>query len=268
MNDIVTLQRDGARLLAEGSITERIKRFKDAHCLDPFNSGLLFNLAAVMHNIGQHEAADRHFRRAMLCDPTFARAYGHIVALDAKTSGPASAHTHIRRLVCLVPLSSQTLALATQYLFELGRHEAVRSAAHRSLVIEPRAAGLCRLMGLSASHLQHIEDASIALSRASMLQPNWADARLALAGAKFARHDFEGALHEATTAVTLGGYQAEGAFWQARASLALHRIDDADRYFASAVALEPIRQVSAGIARLTLNQWDFQRFHNQANRDA
>jgi len=34
------------------------------------------------------------------------------------------------------------------------------------------------------------------------------------------------------------------------------------------VALEPIRQVSAGIARLTLNQWDFQRFHDQANRDA
>lgn len=267
MNDIVELQRDGARLLAEGLVSEAIARFEAASRLSPLNSGLLFNLGAAFYNAGQHAVADRFFRRALLCEPSFARAYGHIVILDAKTSGPAKALVHVRRLACLVPLSAQALALTTQYLFELERHEVVGSSARRSLVIEPTTAGLYRLMGLNASRLQQIEAASTALVRACVLQPNWADARLALAGAKFARHDFHGVVAEATIAIALGGYQAEAAFWQARASLALNRVGDADKYFASAVALEPKRQVPASIARLTMNQSDFQRFHDQWGRN-
>ena len=268
MNDIVTLQRDAARFLAEGSVTEAIERFEVARRIEPLDPTLLFNLGAVRHNAGDRERADDLFRRAVVSEPTFARAYAHVIAGNAGASGPANALAHTRKLACLLPMSGQTHALATQYLFELGRHDFVGPAGRRSLVLEPRTAGINRLMGLSASRLQRIEEATKALVRACVLQPAWADARLALAGARLAQHDFGRALAEASTAVALDGNSVEGAFWQARASLAMNRVDDADRYFARAVAVEPERQVPASIARLTLNQSDFQIFHDQWSRDA
>lgn len=267
MNDIVKLQREGARLMAEGATIQAIKFFEEAHKLQPSNPGLIFNLAACEHNIGQHASASRNFKKTLICDPTFGRALGQVVTFTAKNSDPARALLQVRWLACLVPLSAQARALNTLYLFELKRHEAVAPAARRSLVCEPSAAGTYRLMGLSASVLQQLDTSSTALERACILQPSWANAHLALAGVKFAQRDFQRALAEATTAVALGAYPAEGAFWQARAALALNRVGDADEYFAKAVSLEPQRQVSARIARLTLNMWDFQELHELRNQE-
>ena len=186
MNDIAKSQREGARLMAEGATIQAIKFFEEAHKIQPANPGLIFNLAACEHNVGQHASASRNFKKTLICDPTFGRALGQVVTFTAKNLGPARALLQVRWLACLAPLSAQTLALNALYLFELKRHEAVTPAARRSLVCEPSTAGNYRLMGLSASALQQMDTSSTALERACILQPGWANAHLALAGTKFA----------------------------------------------------------------------------------
>jgi tetratricopeptide (TPR) repeat protein len=261
MSALEDLQQEAARLLAGGEIAAGIGRLGDIARLAPTAPEAWFNLAATLHNDGQRGGAARNFRRALLSDPGFVPALAHLTRHEAEASGPGAGLAQAWRLTTLVPFSAQALALTTQYLFELDRHEAAGEAARRSLVLEPIAAGLYRLMGLGAARLQRIETAETALRRACALQPHWADARLALAGAKFTRGDFEGCLREATRALADGGYRAEATFLQARAALALNRVEDADTFFAIAVAEEPARALDARIARLTLSRADFTHYH-------
>lgn len=261
MSAFETLRQEAARLLADGEIAGAIERLREIARLAPLNPRSWFNLAAMHHNDGQLAGAATNFRRALLSDPGFAPALGHLALHDAEISGPAAGLKQARRLGFLVPHSAQARALSTRYLFELGRHAAVGAAARRALVLDPRPAGLYRLMGLSASRLQRIETAVTALRRALALQPDWADARLSLAGAKFTLGDFAGALEDASRALALGGDRAEAAFLRARAALALNRREEAEEYFAIAVAEEPGRELHAKVARLTVTLADFAHYH-------
>lgn len=262
-----TAQREATRHLARGDIEAALARLEGAFRLASASPeareapDLAFNLAAIHHNAGRQDLALGFFKRALILAPGFLKAFGHATTSTAQRRGPGPALKLARRLARLAPLSPQVRALATQYTYELGDHAAVPALARAALVLEPGAAGLYRLMGLSASRLQRIEAATTALQRACALQPNWADARLALAGATFAQRDFEGCLAEASHALALGGDRAEATFLQARAALALNRVEDADTFFAIAVAEEPARALDARIARLTLSRADFTHYH-------
>ena len=261
MSALAKLEQEVARLLANGEVAGAIERLRDITRLAPMSPRAWFNLAATFHNDGQRANASRDFRRALLADPSFAPALGHVALHDAEASGPDAGLKHARRLHHLLPLSAQALALSAQFLFELARHEKVGPAAQRSLVLAPAPAGLYRLMGLSASRLQRTEIAAKALGRACALQPEWADARLSFAGAKFALGDFESALEEASRAGSLGADRGEAVFLRARAALALSRTEEADELFAIAVTEDPARERDAKIARLTVTRADFEHYH-------
>ncbi|MDG2286580.1 MAG: hypothetical protein P8N43_13785 [Alphaproteobacteria bacterium] len=162
------------------------------------------------------------------------------------------------RLACLVPVSAQNRALITQYLFELGRDRRVGPAGRMSLVLDPTAAGLYRLMALSASRLQDMPGAAVLLTKALKVRPDWVDARLALAGACFALMDFDGVLRETEKARESGSETAEGAMLRGRAFLALDQLEEARACFTLAARLEPYRLPSIEVVRRTMNRSHFE----------
>lgn len=261
--DIDAARREAARHLARGATADALKSLERAFRLAPTDAALLFNIAAVLHNDNRAELALTFFKRALLVDPGFVTSLAHTTMATARASGPAPALRLARYLGCLVPLSAQARALIAQYNFELERHALVPSLARRALVLDPSVAGLYRLIGLSQAILQDLEGAARGLALACVLQPDWADARLSLAGALLATTDFEGALRNAEDAAARGAYPAEAAFIGARACLALDRREEAEALFDKAIALEPSRQRAADIARLTVMRADFVHYHAQ-----
>ncbi len=231
---------------------------KKAFEVAPFEAALWFNLGAIAHNVGDEEWAIRGFRRALLSDPIFAPAHAQIMVAAAKRQGPSRALTLARRLSRVVPASAQNRALITQYVFELGMDSEVGRAGRMSLVLDPAAAGLYRLMALSVSRLQDMSGASVHLRHALALRPDWTDARLALAGAWFALMDYQGVLRELDPDGSGAGETAEGAMLRGRALLELDRSGEAETSFAVAARMEPDRQLSVEIVRQTMGRSLFQ----------
>jgi tetratricopeptide (TPR) repeat protein len=219
---------------------------------NPLDPRVWFNLGAMAHNDGDGPRAINDFRRAVLSEPTYVLAKARVMTSTARRSGPAAALAMARHVACVVPTSAQNRALITQYHFELGHDRRVGAAGRVSLVLDPGAAGLYRLMALSASRSQKMAMAAGLLQRALALQPGWTDARLALAGAWFALNDHEAAVRELE--LHDAGETGEGAMLRGRALLALERLDEADASFARAAVLEPDRQESINIVRQTMDR--------------
>jgi tetratricopeptide (TPR) repeat protein len=217
---------------------------------NPFNPVIWFNLGALAHNADDEAQAWRGFQRALLCEPAFTSAHGHMTIMTAKRNGPISALKAARRLSRIVPASAQVRALATQYLFEAGQDLQVEPAGRRALVLDPTSAGLYRLMALSASRLQEMPSAAGLLRRALILQPDWEAARLALAGAWFALEEFELLL---SVLSPIGPHIAEAAMLRGRAFLELGRRGEAEESFATAIRLDPARQFDVDMARRTMD---------------
>jgi tetratricopeptide (TPR) repeat protein len=241
--------------ISPGEVPAELKK---AFEVSPFEAPLWFNLGAIAHNAGDEEWAIRGFRRALVSDPTFAPAHAQIMVAAAKRLGPSHALTLARRLSRVVPASAQNRALITQYVFELGRDGEVGREGRMSLVLDPGAAGLYRLMALSVSRLQDMSSASSYLKRALALRPGWTDARLALAGAWFALLDYPGVLRELDRDSSGASETAEGAMLRGRALLELDRPDEAEINFAVAARMEPERQLSIDIVRQTMGRSLFQ----------
>jgi tetratricopeptide (TPR) repeat protein len=218
---------------------------------NPVDPRVWFNLGAIAHNAGNDQVATDGFRRAVLIEPGFAAAQAQLMTAAARCDGPAAGLAMATRLACVVPGSAQNRALITQYLFELGRDGEVAAAGAMSLVLDPAAAGLYRLMALSASRGQEMAVAAGLLKRALALRPDWVDARVALAGAWFALRKFEAATREldCSDAKQTG----EGAMLRGRALWALDRRDEAETSFALAVGLEAANRQSIDIVRQTMD---------------
>jgi tetratricopeptide (TPR) repeat protein len=229
-----------------------------AYRANPTDARVWFNFAALAHNNGERVRAGVGFRRAVLCEPGFAAAFAQVMTAAAAESGPMKALRLAWRLACLVPTSAQNRALITQYLFELGQDRHVGPVGRMSLVLDPTAAGLYRLMALSASRLQDMPGAAILLTKALKVRPDWVDARLALAGARFALMDFEGVLRETERARESGPETGEGAMLRGRAFLALDQLEEARACFALAARLEPHRQPSIEVVSRTMNRSHFE----------
>jgi tetratricopeptide (TPR) repeat protein len=262
-------RREIGRLLARGDTDAALEALMEAFRVSPDDPDLSFNIAALQRNAGRHDRALDFFRRALILSPGFPTAFGHATMTMALVHGPGPALELARRLACLMPLSPQIRALKAQYSYQLGDHPKVPAAARRSLVLDPGAAGLYRLMGLSEARLQRTGVAATALRQACTLQPDWADARLSLAGARFALGDFEAAHEAASRALALGAHRGEAALLRARAALALNRTEEADEYLAIAVVEMPERALDAKVARLTMNRADFEHYHaHRPEKDA
>lgn len=219
---------------------------------NPVDPRVWFNLGAIAHNAGNNQEAADRFRRAVLSAPGFAPAQAQVMTATAKREGPAAGLAMAARLACVVPGSAQNRALTTQYLFELGRDDQVAAAGAMSLVLDPSAAGLYRLMALSASRRQEMTVAVGLLRRALALQPDWVDARLALAGAWFALRCFEAAARELDRS---GAKETgEGAMLLGRALWALERRDEAEVSFALAVRREVAHRQDIDIVRQTMDR--------------
>lgn len=233
-----------------GTLPDEVKRAFLANPLDP---RIWFNLGALAHNDGDGPAAMRGFRRALICEPAFAPAHGHLTVLVAKSAGPVAALNLAGRLAKTAPVSAQNRALVTQYLFEIGEDARVGTAGRASLVLDPTPAGLYRLMALSASRLQEMSEAARFLRRALMLRPDWTAARLALAGAWFALEDFQAVLRELDAALRHEADTAEAALLRGRALVALDRRDDAEQSFNTAIRIDPDRRFEVEMARRTMD---------------
>jgi tetratricopeptide (TPR) repeat protein len=245
-----SIQSDGWGFGWPGTIPDEMKAAFRANPLDP---RFWFNLGALAHNNNDASRAARGFRRALLCDPTFASAQGHLAVLTAKHEGPITALALAKRLSNVVPTSAQNYALTTQYLFDLGRDARVAAMGRKSLVLDPAGVGVYRLMGLSASRLQKMAQAANLIRFALALNPDWIAARLALAGARFALEDFNAVLGELDQTLLRGGETSEGALLRGRALMALDRRDEAEESFAATMRLDPERRFEVDIARQTMD---------------
>lgn len=232
-------------------------QLREALRSNPLDPVALFNQGAVYHNAGEAMRAGGLFRRAVIVNPRFVTAVGHLVRHRAAADGPATGMAILSWMLCLVPLSGQVRALACQYQFELDHFEFSARAGMRALMVDPANPGVCRLLGLSFASLQLMPEAEMSLARSCVILPDWTDALLAWAGARFAINDNIGAIEAAQRAQLAGGDEVECLLLIARATLALDRRGDAEALLDQVVAMDRSRAREVEIAKLTMTPADY-----------
>lgn len=216
-----------------------------------------FAIAAVYHNAGIQTAAERFMRRSLLLGPAHATAMAHLLDMLRRDGENVAASRLAGALVVVAPLSAQAHAVRAACLHSLGHFAEVTRASRRALLLDPGNASVYLYRAIAAAGLSEIEAAVTDANHAVMTQPNWPDAWLVLTGTLFGAGDFSGALGAARCAQDLGAEPAETHIWLGRVLLALHKNDEANRQFAAAERLDPSRDLTLKIAKLTMSRDDF-----------
>jgi len=75
------LNRTGVEYYNQGNFRTAKEFFLQALNYNPNASHVLYNLASCCHKMRQYPEADRHYRRCISDDPTFAKGYHGLAAL-------------------------------------------------------------------------------------------------------------------------------------------------------------------------------------------
>lgn len=174
------------------------------------------NLAFVLRELGDHEAAANAGQRAIECNPRLANAYINLAEIEAARSRPAQALQWIEALLAFSPSHPQALELRTRLRTAFGSQAATAEAQDsedlarrvRDLLTErqnaeaerllrenmdPRGAPavLWRLLGLAVKFQGRVQEAADIQAMLATAMPGNLSARFDLAETRLLQGDFE-----------------------------------------------------------------------------
>jgi Tfp pilus assembly protein PilF len=176
------IHRSGLALLQQGDVARALPRLRRAAELDPGRAEVRTALADALGRSGQHAAAVEQWQEAARLQPGSALVWANLGSALGRNGKPAEAVGAMGHAVELEPRNPQLLARLAFAEHGAGRVEDaalhLRAAAVASAPGEFRHAGALGLILLQAGHR---DEARAWLARSRPSEPEYAEARRALA---------------------------------------------------------------------------------------
>ena len=152
------------------------------------------NLANLLKARGQLDEAVRHYRRALLLEPGFARVYVNLGEALKARGEPEGAEKIYRRALAVDPTYAKAHIDLGNVL--LGRKDVKGAVSHyrRALELAPDAVEAHINLGTALAGRGDVEGAILHYRRALQLQPDFAEAHNNLGKMLLAKRDVEGAI--------------------------------------------------------------------------
>ena len=207
-------------------------------------------LASVAIDRGHFDTAEWILEHALTIDPNYSDAVDHLGRLLLREGKADKALPYLARFANAYPSDNSLVSLGTAYL-QVGQLDSAASTLHAALELNPNRADALRFLGGLVAEQGRGADAIPLLERATSLEPESGIAvgLLSLAYAEAGRSD--DAVRTARAAVSTSK-ESSVPVLAGRAMLALHRDDDARRFFNDALRLDPKnREAAARLAAMT-----------------
>ena len=253
----------GMFLVRAGKTDDGLMRLRQACRCRPVHANPFLATGAVEFNLGKHERARRHFRRALLIDPTLPAA----VVQFARASLRGGYVAEVGRVLTVNPalpwMDVNAFHLLAQSLNRSEEPERARSAGFRGGVAFPNdAVTLCFL----ANILLRNEEKQFAYElarRASVVAPNALDVLRVLSEiALFTDHP-QVAANAAAHSLRLSD-KPDTRFMLGRALLGLGQVNSAERHLEAANRHHAFREKTR-ILLMTARQSDFHADSNEVS---
>lgn len=137
----------------------------------PSHPDLLDLYGTLLHQLGEHPAADGYVRRSLARRPAAAAAWLHLGAVRRALGRPLDATIAFRRSALLTPEAAEPWVNLALMSGEAGVHAPAVSAARRALAVHPERADALVQLGASLAVLGDIGPATDALLAARRLEP-------------------------------------------------------------------------------------------------
>lgn len=176
------IHRSGLALLAQGDLPRAIQRLRRAAQLDPDQPEVRTALAEALGRSGQPAAAVEQWQEAARLQPRRAEAWAGLGSALGRSGKPAEAVAALAHAVELEPRDPDLLARLAFAEHGAGRLE--DAARHLRATAEASAPGTFRYagaLGLILLQAGHRDEARIWLARSRPAEPEYAEARRALA---------------------------------------------------------------------------------------
>lgn len=141
------LNKQGCRHLRDKRLTSAAELFGRAVATAPENAAYLNNLGVTLYQLGQYEAAESHFLKAISHDPTFHASYFHLAHLALHRDRPEESKRYAEQAVAYNADEIEYIAFYSEISWKVGDLDSVSKAYSRILELDPNFPRINLLVG-------------------------------------------------------------------------------------------------------------------------
>jgi tetratricopeptide (TPR) repeat protein len=203
---------------------------------EPSNSEAHFDRGIIYQRLGHYEEALEDYNQAIAWSPPYDEPYFNRAQTLTALGRTEAALADYDCVLTLEPDFVPALINRACLLYDRKDYEACSRDVHHALDRDPRNGRLLSLRGLLEMHNRQSDEAVRSFTSAIESDPALADAWINRAAARFAKHEYAGALDDLTHALTIRE-DPKTLFNRGRVFQALHRWQEAANDYSRALEL-------------------------------
>jgi tetratricopeptide (TPR) repeat protein len=248
--------------LREGKLAQAESICRDLLARMPRNAAVTHLLGLVRKESGDAEGGERLMLQSIALEPARSEFRANLANLQRKLGRLRDAERSYREALGCDPANAAARLGLARTLNDLGEHAAAEEQCRALVAARPRDPQAWSALAMALRDQQKLEDAEAAYRQAIEVDPGHGPAHLNLGSVLSRLERAEEALEALNRAQARGVQGFEFSFNRARTLLQLYRIEEAEREFARAVALNPLHpdaQINLARMRFMRRDPDFAR---------